>query len=103
MTPAFFTAPSRFSPIIIEAQVPTTPIRPGRKRSSIPLRMRTSFSSAPKMRSLSCMPVVITLTPASSSRLAAMKPQPAGPCIRMMSASRSRSVYIAAMMGFGLG
>ena len=102
-TPAFFTAPSRFSPMIIDAHVPTTPISLGRKRSSIDLRIRMSFSSAPKIRSLSRMPVVITRTPASSSLRAAMNPQPAGPCIRTTSASRSRSVYMAAMIGLGLG
>ena len=71
--------------------------------SSTCLRVSTSWSDAPKMRSLSLMAEVTTLMSASSSGRDAMKLHPAGPCTTMTSTSMSRRVYIAATIGLGRG
>ena len=91
------------SPMIMLAHVPTTATVFGWNFSSTCLSVLMRGSSPPKTRSLSLMPEVTTLTLASSRGLEAMKQQPDGPCSTMTSMSMSRSVYMAATMGFGRG
>ena len=103
LMPALLIDLAMSSPMIMLAQVPTTATVSGWNLSSTCFRVLISGSSPPNTRSLSLMPDVTTLTSASSSGLDAMKLQPAGPCSTMTSTSMSRSVYIAATMGFGRG
>ena len=101
--PAFLMELAMSSPMIMLAHVPMTATVPGWNLSSTCFSVLISGSDAPKMRSLSLMAVVTTLTPAFSSGREAMKLHPDGPWTTMTSTSMSRSVYIAATMGLGRG
>ena len=89
--------------MIMLAQVPTTATVLGWNFSSTCFSVLMRGSSPPNTRSLSLMPEVTTLTSASSRGLEAMKLHPAGPCSTITSTSMSRSVYMAATIGFGRG
>lgn len=93
----------RSSPIIILAQVPTTPIKLGWNISSVFCSRSISFWLAPNMKSFSDIDVVSTLTPSFSSSLPVLKQHPCGPCIIITSVFRSLRVYIDPAMGLGLG